>query len=44
LLHPNALPITIPSTSPMEHPVRQCSVALKAVRLRELLRIMIFPL
>ena len=28
-------PITIPRTSPMEQPVRQCTVALKATRFRE---------
>src|SRR5215218_752283 len=39
--HPSALPITIPSTSPMEHPVRQCKVALKAVRLSGLFQIAI---
>jgi hypothetical protein len=31
--HPSAVPITMPKTSPMAHPVRQCRVALKAVRL-----------
>jgi hypothetical protein len=31
--HPSALPITIPRTSPIEHPVKQCSVADNAVRL-----------
>jgi hypothetical protein len=35
VLHPRAVPITRPSTSPMAHPVRQCSVAEKAVRLIE---------
>jgi len=28
-------PITIPRTSPMEQPVRQCTMALKATRFRE---------
>jgi len=28
-------PITIPRISPMEQPVRQCTVALKATRFRE---------
>src|SRR5215208_4204402 len=41
LLHPSAVPITIPSTSPMAHPVRQCSVAEKAVRLSELFQVAI---
>jgi len=35
--HPNTVPIIIPSTSPMEHPVRQCSVAENAILLSELL-------
>src|SRR5918992_1095918 len=41
LLHPSAVPITIPSTSPMAHPVKQCSVAEKAVRLSELFQVAI---
>src|ERR687898_31162 len=41
LLHPSAVPITIPSTSPMAHPVKQCSVAEKAVRLSELFQVTI---
>ena len=32
LLQPSAVPITMPSTSPMAQPVRQCSVAVSAVR------------
>ena len=35
LLRPIAVPITMPSTSPMAHPVRQWTVALKAVWLSE---------
>src|SRR5687767_7278397 len=30
LLQPRAVPMTIPNTSPMAQPVRQCAVALKA--------------
>src|ERR1044072_9675835 len=30
--HPRAVPMTMPSTSPIAQPVRQCSVALIAVR------------
>src|SRR5215208_3611908 len=41
VLHPRAVPITTPSTSPMAHPVRQCSVAEKAVRLSELFQVAI---
>src|SRR6185503_3855670 len=36
LLQPSALPITMPSTSPIAHPVRQCSVAAQAVRFRSM--------
>src|SRR3712207_5686033 len=35
LPHPSAVPITIPKTSPMAHPVRQCAVALKATLFSE---------
>src|SRR5215207_4006065 len=41
VLHPRTVPITIPSTSPMAHPVRQCSVAEKAVLLSELFQVAI---
>src|SRR5829696_2607239 len=41
VLHPRAVPTTTPSTSPMAHPVRQCSVAEKAVRLRKLFQVAI---
>src|ERR687898_2599917 len=41
VLHPRAVPITIPSTSPMAHPVRQCAVAEKAIRLSELFQVAI---
>lgn len=33
--HPKAVPITMPNTSPIAHPVRQCAVALNAVLLSE---------
>ena len=35
LPHPSVVPITIPKTSPMAHPVRQCAVALKATLFSE---------
>src|SRR4028118_208739 len=37
LPHPSAVPITIPRTSPMAQPVRQCAVALKAILFSEAL-------
>src|SRR5918999_4015020 len=33
--HPRAVPITMPNTSPMAQPARQCSVALNAVLFSE---------
>lgn len=35
LPHPSAVPSAMPATSPMVHPVKQCSVAMSAVRLSE---------
>ena len=32
--NPAAVPIAMPSTSPVAHPERQCSVALNATRFR----------
>src|SRR5215210_700163 len=37
LPHPSVVPITIPSTSPIAQPVRQCPVALNASLFKEVL-------